>query len=53
MGQNLEGQGLSNQLNLGLIRSIMEGTQVPSDWQQFLGTWGPMIGGGLGAFFKP
>src|SRR5437667_9108330 len=50
MGQNLQGQQLSNQLNLGLIGSTLQGTQVPSDWQQFLGTWGPMISGGLGGF---
>lgn len=50
-GQQLNLQQLINSMGLGLIGSRIGATQVPSNWQQFLGTWGPIISGAAGAFF--
>jgi|SRR5215469_7520892 len=53
-GQLLQGQGLQNQLSLGLINGQLGQAQVPGDWQQAMGNIGSTlknIVGPLGGLF--
>jgi hypothetical protein len=49
----ISGQGMANDLDMGLIGATQNLSQIPGDWQQGLNTAGGlinMIGGGAGAF---